>query len=548
MPILNWIGRDAVVNHDKDVPFRLLKKNKSKSVGNSENLIIEGDNLEALKALLPYYRNKIKCVYIDPPYNTGNENWIYNDNVNSPKIQKWIGKVVGGEAEDLTRHDKWLCMMYPRLKLLKELLKSDGIIFVQIDYRELTSLKSVLDEIFDENLISVITVKVKDPAGVGQESPIFDVCEYILVYAKNKDEVKDELVRRSYQSNIHDDLIKGYNSAIIKFGKPKFVKQIERKNVGEIKIYACNNFEIKKFGKDTSFEEYKKHFEQIFTDYNPSGGMIKAIKENIPKKGLSYIEYVPIKGKMAGKKTKVFFHNRRTVAWLKNISRINDEGYIEKNQKISNLWEVATSSLANEGGVKFINGKKPIALLKKIFALATNDNDIILDSFAGSGSSGHAILDLNLEENTNRKFILIELESNICKNKTSKRIINSINSNKNSKDGFQYAVLDKKLFNSDGRINKSCTFEELSSYIYFTETKEILDTKPNKTLIGTHNDTDYHLIFNGIGKNMLDRKFLLTLNKNMNKIIYADKCTLDDSFLEKHRTIFKQIPYEVRLF
>ena len=110
MPILNWIGKDAVVNHDKDVPFRLLKKNKSKSVGDSENLIIEGDNLEALKSLLPYYQNKIKCVYIDPPYNTGNENWVYNDNVNSSKIKKWLGKVVG--IDDLTRHDKWLCMMF----------------------------------------------------------------------------------------------------------------------------------------------------------------------------------------------------------------------------------------------------------------------------------------------------------------------------------------------------------------------------------------------------------------------------------------------------
>ena len=129
MPILNWIGKDAVVNHDKDVPFRLLKKNKSKSVGDSENLIIEGDNLEALKALLPHYQNKIKCIFIDPPYNTGNENWVYNDNVDSPKIKKWLGKVVGGEDEDLSRHDKWLCMMYPRLKLLRKLLRNDGLLF-----------------------------------------------------------------------------------------------------------------------------------------------------------------------------------------------------------------------------------------------------------------------------------------------------------------------------------------------------------------------------------------------------------------------------------
>ena len=112
MPILDWVGKESVVNHDKDVPFRLLKKDKSKSIGpNSSNLLIHGDNLEALKALMPYYPDSIKCIYIDPPYNIGNENWVFNDKVNSPKIKKWLGKVVGRESEDLSRHDKWLCMM-----------------------------------------------------------------------------------------------------------------------------------------------------------------------------------------------------------------------------------------------------------------------------------------------------------------------------------------------------------------------------------------------------------------------------------------------------
>src|SRR3990167_1811000 len=137
MPTLNWIGKEAVVNHDKEVPFRLLRKIKSASVGdNSKNLIIRGDNLEALKALMPYYSGKIKFIYIDPPYNTGKDEWIYSDKVNSPKIKKWLGKVVGGESEDLCRHDKWLCMMAPRLKLLRELLANDGVIFVSIDENE----------------------------------------------------------------------------------------------------------------------------------------------------------------------------------------------------------------------------------------------------------------------------------------------------------------------------------------------------------------------------------------------------------------------------
>ena len=135
MPTLKWIGKDKIINYHNEVPFCSLNEKREYSVnGNeTENLLIKGDNLEALKALLPYYYNRIKAIYIDPPYNTGNENWIYNDNVNSPEIKKWLGKVVGGEAEDLSRHDKWLCMMMPRLKLLEELLQNDGVIFVSID-------------------------------------------------------------------------------------------------------------------------------------------------------------------------------------------------------------------------------------------------------------------------------------------------------------------------------------------------------------------------------------------------------------------------------
>jgi len=152
MPTLHWIGKDKVIKHHHDVSFRILNQQYtfSHTQGDdsiSENKIIHGDNLEGLKALLPYYEGKIKCIYIDPPYNTGNEGWVYNDNVNDPKMKKWLGKVVGKEAEDLTRHDKWLCMMYPRLKLLHKLLAPNGAIFVSIDDNEQASLKMMMDEI-----------------------------------------------------------------------------------------------------------------------------------------------------------------------------------------------------------------------------------------------------------------------------------------------------------------------------------------------------------------------------------------------------------------
>ena len=148
MPTLEWIGKDKVINHHQQVPYRVLEEKYTYNAEKSDNMIIRGDNLEALKALLPKYEGRIKCIYIDPPYNTGNEGWVYNDNVNDPKIKKWLGEVVGKEGEDLSRHDKWLCMMYPRLKLLQRLLSYDGVIFISIDEIEHRYLELLMDELF----------------------------------------------------------------------------------------------------------------------------------------------------------------------------------------------------------------------------------------------------------------------------------------------------------------------------------------------------------------------------------------------------------------
>ena len=152
MPTLNWIGKEKVVNHHQDVPFRVLDEQYLYGTPDNGNMIIHGDNLDALKALLPQYEGCIKCIYIDPPYNTGEEKWIYNDNMNAPKMKKWLGEVVGKEGEDLSRHDKWLCMMYPRLKILQRLLHTqNGAIFISIDENEYANLKTICNEIFGLN-------------------------------------------------------------------------------------------------------------------------------------------------------------------------------------------------------------------------------------------------------------------------------------------------------------------------------------------------------------------------------------------------------------
>ena len=192
MPTLNWIGKKAVQNHDRDVPFHLLQEVPELSFGDKDsgNIIVQGDNLIALKSLLPSYEGRVKCIYIDPPYNTGNENWVYNDNVNDPEIRAWLGNVVGKEAEDLSRHDKWLCMMYPRLKLLREFLRRDGSIWISIDDNEVTTLRMILDEIFGRNCFVAANVWQKRYSRENREA-IGDAHEYVLTYCRDIDFFKE---------------------------------------------------------------------------------------------------------------------------------------------------------------------------------------------------------------------------------------------------------------------------------------------------------------------------------------------------------------------
>ncbi|HPU19976.1 MAG TPA: site-specific DNA-methyltransferase, partial [Alicycliphilus sp.] len=187
MPTLNWIGKDAVVKHHKDVPFRLLEPDAALSCGaaGSGNLIVQGDNLHALKALLPRYAGQVKCIYIDPPYNTGNEGWVYNDNVNSPEIRRWLGEVVGKEGETLDRHDRWLCMMYPRLVLLKQFLREDGAIFVSIDDNEVGTLRLLMDEIFGSGNFVANVIWQKKYAVANDHKTIAPMHDFVLVYQRS---------------------------------------------------------------------------------------------------------------------------------------------------------------------------------------------------------------------------------------------------------------------------------------------------------------------------------------------------------------------------
>lgn len=447
-----WVEKDDIRVSEP----RNLKLVEEFGDPDNENMLIRGDNLLALRTLVEEFKNrdekdKVKCIYIDPPFNTGSafKSDYYRDNL---------------------EHSQWLTMMRDRLVLLKQLLRKDGVIFVHIDSRETAHLKLLLDERFNRNnLIGFITLKVKDPAGVGQESPIFDVCEYILAYANDISKVKTHIAKTAYDYLEIKTPVKGYYRALTDPGTSTLVKTIDRQNVGKIKIKKCKNYSIKNL-KKSSFSDYIKHYNTIFADYNPSGGMILAIKNQLPERGLSYIEYTPTKGKHAGKLTKVYFHNRRILAWLKDIVE-KKEGKLVKRTKMTNLWVINTAGLPTEGNVYFPKSKKPEALIKKILDICTDKGDLVLDSFAGSGTTGA------VAHKMGRKWIMIELGKHIVESKCKKRFRGVI-SKKNpdqtgiSKEvcwkgggGFRYYVVGDSLIRGSD-MNWELTYKEIARALF----------------------------------------------------------------------------------
>ena len=540
MPILDWIGKKQVINHDKEVPFRLLKRVHSLSVGESENLIIKGDNLEALKALLPYYYNKVKCIYIDPPYNTGNENWIYNDRVNSPEMKKWLGRVVGSEGEDLSRHDKWLCMMYPRLKLLRELLSDDGVIFVSIDDDEQHHLRMLMSEIFGaENFVTnIIWQKKYSPQN---DAKYFsDMHDFMVVYAKHKNNgngtrvwVRNLLPRTDEQdaryTNSDNDPRGDWKPSDLS------AKRVTPKDIYEI-ITPSGRKVLPPRGRSWSVS--KERFEDLLKNnriwFGKSGNSIPSLKRF---------------------RSEVQEGSVPLTLWFREEVGDNQEA----KQILKQIFP--DSNLPFET-------PKPVRLIKRIIQLSCNKDDIILDSFAGSGTTAHAVLEMNKEDGGNRKFILVEMEDEIARNVTAERVKRVIKgySYKNSKGegirveglapdrsirgGFQFMNLDTELFDAHGLINDNIDYIDLARYIFFSETKFDLKEKALKDyFIGERNGTEYYLIYKQGKENILNEKTASKLKTtDKEKMVYADNCTLDAETIDELKIIFKQIPYEVRGF
>ena len=563
MPTLEWIGKEKVINHHQDVPYRVLERQYSYDEqgqhaedNGSENMIIHGDNLEALKSLLPRYEGKVKCIYIDPPYNTAkssekNKAWVYSDNVDDPHIQKWLNETVGDEGEDFSRHDKWLCMMYPRLKLLHKLLSDDGIIFISIDDNEVSNLRIICDEIFGRrNFISQLIWKSD---GKFDNQAKIKVChEYILCYTKQPDALSlpngiDPNATK--KSKIFKDEIR---NTIVKNG-PKNPASIVTLPAG----FPCAVEEMVIEERYDAFPHYhKKATIKAWKLTKPvdveSGWSSKNILLDFISNGFNPV--LDSKGQVTA------FEITKTGA-IESVKKRQNISHVLS--AISNLG--STQNMSNElamMGIKF-DFPKPTALVQYLLGFYCKDDSIILDSFAGSGTTAHAVLNMNKADTGNRKFILIEMMdyADSITAKRTKCIITGFGEGKKAVPGtggsFSYYELGEPLMIGDN-LNEAVGADKIREYIWFTETKENFQN-PNADkpyYLGSTAQTGYYFFYEPNRACVLDYKFLSTITVKADNyiklvedgdfdVIYADRCAINTDDLQKLKVIFKKISRDI---
>jgi hypothetical protein len=567
MPTLDWIGKQAVVNHHRKVPYRLLHCDKTLSVGDpdSGNLLVQGDNLEALQALRPYYAGKVKCIYIDPPYNTGNEGWIYNDNVNSPEIRRWLGEVVGKEAEDLTRHDKWLCMIYPRLALLRDFLTEDGAIFVSIDDNELPRLQLLMQEIY--GAANQVATLVWEKGKKGDAKLVSVTHEYVVVYAKNKTHLVSNGIRWRRRKPGVEEVLAHYASLRTRFGTDH--SAIRREIMAWYRGLPAGD--PRKSHKHYNWSDDRGlYFPDNF--HGPDDG-----RESRPR----YDIFHPVTGRACAKPSTGWrWEEPRTLAALADTPpRIHfgaDETTIPCRK--SYLIEVdqepyqsvfytdgraATLQLERLVGRNAFAFPKDHKIIGDLIALPDTANCLVLDSFAGSGTTGHAVLTQNKADGGSRAFILIEMDAAIARDVTSprlRRVIEGDGAGAGLGGGFRFCTLGSAIFDDSGMVAEAVRFADLAAHVYFVETGTPLPNRANGTtpLFGVHQGRAFYLLYNGVlgdkrpaSGNVLTHAVAEALPPHPDgagpRIVFGEACRLGDKALASYGIIFRQIPFDLKI-
>ena len=544
MPTLNWIGKDKVVTHHNEVPFRVLdRKYTFGDAPDSGNKIIHGDNLEALKALLPEYEGKIKCIYIDPPYNTGNEGWVYNDNVNDPHIRKWLGQVVGSEFDDLTRHDKWLCMIYPRLVLLQRLLSDDGAIFISIDDNEVSSLRFVCDEIFgSRNFIGQFVINTtpnaRDYGAIGK------MHEYCLFYAKRIDKLTTNLIPEVTKTFKFKDSIGGFNV------HPLYNSNVAFTNENRPNLYYPFYLYLDKPIDDCFYE----------IGLEPIGNCIEIYPPKSQKDNVQFVW-------RWGKEKSYNGLNREIIGYK------NENGEFRIVQKMRHDAKVIRSLLTGKEytsrrgtaeveeifGQKTFSFPKPETLLEQFIFSVSDTNSLVLDSFAGSATTAHAVLNLNKQDGGNRKFILCEMcdYAETITAERVRRVMSGYGEGNSAVEGtggsFDFYELGETIFDPHtGNLNDNADTEQIRRYVWFSETNSAYVAPGDGAhpyLLGSYQHNNYYFYYIQGEETCLDWDFLNTFTERDRAemyIIYADRCILTPEEMLKHNIVFKKIPRDIK--
>lgn len=558
MPTLNWIGKDKVISHHQDVPYRVLERKYGFTAKNgnqteptqSGNKIIHGDNLEALKSLLPEYEGKIKCIYIDPPYNTGNEGWTYNDNVNHPKIKKWLDETLNAKEQDkvasigiddLTRHDKWLCMIYPRLKLLHKLLDDNGAIFISIDDNEQANLKLITNEIFGETNFIGEFIWTRKKKGAFLSKKIRKMTEYVLCYQKNGNESLELYGEDAYTAKWQPIVKRTNSNKTLEIGK----------NIIEttLKNGTYNAGFKGKVGTGINFQnDFEVKNNIVVTNIKIEGNFVWTQE---------FLDSELKKGTRISLSTKFGFNvlrHNQSEKFKAPSTILNSEIGIGTNEDAS---QDLTTIFNSEMGTSF-NYSKPTSLIEFLTKSITyNDlNAVVLDSFAGSGTTAHAVLNLNKQDGGNRKFILVEMEdyANDITAERIKRVIKGYGKGKKEVEGtggtFDFYALGLSLFDDKQNLNEKVGIEKIREYIWFSETRTPFKApKEINYFLGKKDDSIYYFIYEKNKLTTLDYDALeLIKTKGEQYVIYADNCLLPKDFMAKNNIIFKKIPRDITRF
>lgn len=540
MPILHWLNKDEALTAAHSCDYRLLEEVPALSYGaaDSENLIIQGDNLEALKALIPFYAGKVKCIYIDPPFNTGQAFLNYDDNL---------------------EHSIWLGMMYPRLEILHQLLSEDGTIVVHLDDAELAYAIVIMDEIFGrKNRICTCTFKQSSVSGPKAINPgVVSISSYLFCYSKNKSKWKSY---RSYKARERDSRYS------------KFIRNRD-KPLNEWSVISLNEALEAHFG--SSIDELKRKFNVNFE---------KRVEKFVLENSAAVIRTARVKPKdisedarpslqKSSDKPNTFFEAKRRdlasqyfwngeqVAFYSNkVQLINGE--LKTAERVSDFWDdLLSNNLHKEGGVAFPKGKKPESLIRRVLELFSVQGDLVLDSFLGSGTTAA------VAHKMRRPYIGIErgeqAETHCLKR--LKAVVDgeqdgiSKAENWSGGGGGKFVRLGQTVFDEYGCLSPDIKFATLAAHIWYLETKKPMVAKKRSAFLGVHNDYAYYLLYNGIlgdkrpdGGNVLTSKLIKELphfaeHKKNNKaiVIYGETTRMGEARLRQENITFKQIPYDV---